>query len=293
MRPDLTGFTLAVLGGDAREMYLATELAILGASVRVVGLPLPATPQVVICDDIVSAVEGTKAIVLPVPGVNEKGQIYATHGTMPLYLSEETLGRVPPGTPVFAGVARPVLRELVRRLDLVLVELMDLDHVAILNSIPTAEGAIMMAMERLPITLHGSEAFVVGFGRTGVTLGRVLHALGARTTVVARSPAQRARALEMGLRAVSFAEFPEHIHRADVIFNTVPALVLTAELLRRSRPGLLIIDLASGPGGTDFAAAERLGITALLAPGLPGKVAPKTAGRLLAVTIAEYLTGAR
>lgn len=293
MRPDLTGFTLAVLGGDAREMYLATELADLGASVRVVGLPLPATPQVVICDDIVSAVEGTKAIVLPVPGVNEKGQIYATHGTMPLYVSEETLGRVPPGTPVFAGVARPVLRELVRRLDLVLVELMDLDHVAILNSIPTAEGAIMMAMERLPITLHGSEAFVVGFGRTGVTLGRVLHALGARTTVVARSPAQRARALEMGMRAVSFAEFPEHIHRADVIFNTVPALVLTAELLRRSRPGLLIIDLASGPGGTDFAAAERLGITALLAPGLPGKVAPKTAGRLLAVTIAEYLTGAR
>jgi dipicolinate synthase subunit A len=293
MRPDLTGFTLAVLGGDAREMYLATELAILGASVRVVGLPLPATPQVVICDDIVSAVEGIKAIVLPVPGVNEKGQIYATHGTLPLYLSEETLGRVPPGTPVFVGVARPVLRELVRRLDLVLVELMDLDHVAILNSIPTAEGAIMMAMERLPITLHGSEAFVVGFGRTGVTLGRVLHALGARTTVVARSPAQRARALEMGLRAVSFAEFPEHIHRADVIFNTVPALVLTAELLRRSRPGLLIIDLASGPGGTDFAAAERLGITALLAPGLPGKVAPKTAGRLLAVTIAEYLTGAR
>jgi len=293
MRPDLTGFTLAVLGGDAREMYLATELAILGASVRVVGLPLPATPQVVICDDIVSAVEGIKAIVLPVPGVNEKGQIYATHGTLPLYLSEETLGRVPPGTPVFVGVARPVLRELVRRLDLVLVELMDLDHVAILNSIPTAEGAIMMAMERLPITLHGSEAFVVGFGRTGVTLGRVLHALGARTTVVARSPAQRARALEMGLRAVSFVEFPEHIHRADVIFNTVPALVLTAELLRRSRPGLLIIDLASGPGGTDFAAAERLGITALLAPGLPGKVAPKTAGRLLAVTIAEYLTGAR
>lgn len=293
MRPDLTGFALAVLGGDAREMYLATELAILGASVRVVGLPLPATPRVVICDDIPSTVEGTQGIVLPVPGVNEKGQIYATHGTLPLYLSEESLGRVPPGTPVFVGVARPVLRELVRRLDLVLVELMDLDHVAILNSIPTAEGAIMMAMERLPVTLHGSEAFVVGFGRTGVTLGRVLHALGARTTVVARSPAQRARALEMGLRAVGFAEFPEHIHRADVIFNTVPALVLTAELLRRSRPGLLIIDLASSPGGTDFAAAERLGITALLAPGLPGKVAPKTAGRLLAVTIAEYLTGAR
>ncbi|MBC7106483.1 MAG: dipicolinate synthase subunit DpsA [Firmicutes bacterium] len=293
MRPDLTGMTVAVLGGDTREMYLAAELAHMGASVRAAGLPLPAAPRVVVCEDVSSAVQGAQAVVLPVPGVNDKGQIYATRGTLPLYLTEENLGRVPPGTPVFVGAARPVLRELTRRLDLVLVELMDLDHVAILNSIPTAEGAVMMAMERLPITLHGSEAFVVGFGRTGVTLGRVLHALGARTTVVARSRAQRARAVEMGLRAIDFGEFPEHIARADVIFNTVPAVVLTAELLREARPGLLIIDLASAPGGTDFAAAERLGITALLAPGLPGKVAPKTAGRLLAVTIAEYLTGAR
>ena len=44
----------------------------------------------------------------------------------------------------------------------------------------------------------------------------------------------------------------------------------------------LIIDLASKPGGTDFRYAEKRGIKALLAPSLPGIVAPKTAGQILA-----------
>ncbi len=37
----------------------------------------------------------------------------------------------------------------------------------------------------------------------------------------------------------------------------------------------LVIDLASKPGGTDFRYAEKRGVKALLAPGLPGIVAPK------------------
>ena len=35
---------------------------------------------------------------------------------------------------------------------------------------PTAEGAIQLAMEELPITLHGARVLVIGYGR----LGRVL-----------------------------------------------------------------------------------------------------------------------
>ena len=51
----------------------------------------------------------------------------------------------------------------------------------------------------------------------------------------------------------------------------------------------LIIDLASKPGGTDFRYAEKRGIKALLAPGLPGIVAPKTAGQILANVLAQLL----
>jgi len=51
----------------------------------------------------------------------------------------------------------------------------------------------------------------------------------------------------------------------------------------------VIIDLASKPGGTDFRYAERRGIKALLAPGLPGIVAPKTAGRIMADCLGRLL----
>ena len=51
----------------------------------------------------------------------------------------------------------------------------------------------------------------------------------------------------------------------------------------------LIVDLASKPGGTDFRYAEKRGIKALLAPGLPGIVAPKTAGQIVANVLSQLL----
>ena len=44
------------------------------------------------------------------------------------------------------------------------------------------------------------------------------------------------------------------------------------------------------PGGTDFDFAEKQGIKALLAPGLPGIVAPKTAGQIIANVLCNLLS---
>ena len=144
-------------------------------------------------------------------------------------------------------------------------------------------------MEATSITIHGSNSFVLGFGRTGATLARLLHGMGAKVTVVARQQAQQARIYEMGMRPVTYAELPVRVPEADIIFNTVPDLILSSCILGKVSDEVVIIDLASPPGGTDFDAAKRLGIKALLAPGLPGKVAPKTAGRILAQVIPRLL----
>jgi len=69
----------------------------------------------------------------------------------------------------------------------------------------------------------------------------------------------------------------------------VPAPVLTAQVLKCTRPDVLIVDLATEPGGTDFEAAARLERQAMLAPSLPGRVAPKTAGRILGQVVADLL----
>ena len=112
---------------------------------------------------------------------------------------------------------------------------------------------------------------VLGFGRV-MTLGRTLKALGATVLVVSQHDGELARAYEMGCQRIHLFDLADSLNRVDVVFNTIPAPVLTGEVLRRMSPDTLIIDLAAAPGGTEFAAANEYGIKALLAPGLPGKV---------------------
>lgn len=290
MKGRLKGVTVSVVGGDHRAVFVAEEFLREGAQVRLAGHEA-GVAGVQFVGSVQAAFRGADAVVFPLPGVTEDGFV-VTPGK-PLPLREEDMAVLREGTPVFTGFTRQWLRALVSRYKLKLVEIAERDDFAILNSVPSAEGAIQLAMEHLPITIHGSAAFVLGFGRVGMTLARMLTALGARTTVVAREAAQRARALEMGCRVTDFGGLPLLVGEADVIFNTVPALVLTAKVLKATRPDVLIIDLATKPGGTDFDAAQRLKRQAILAPSLPGRVAPKTAGQIFAQVVADLLAEER
>jgi len=281
---------IAVLGGDARSLVIVEELAASGAVVNAAGLPADVLPAGVnYFREPEACLAGVTAVVLPVPGVNDKGQLYCPMAPQPLSFTRELAARIPPDIPIFTGVAGSYLAKIAAVSGLRLIELMKLNEVAILNSIPTAEGAVQMAMEMLPITIHGSCAFVLGFGRTGATLARLLGAMGARTRVVARRPEHLARITELNLIPVPFAGMSHYLGEADVIFNTIPVPVLTGAVLDKVPPGALIIDLASAPGGVDFQRAANIGVKAILAPGLPGKVAPKTAGRILAKVITGLL----
>lgn len=284
----LSGFTVAVWGGDAREITLVEHLADAGATVKTFGLPVQG-PNIVPCREPDQCLAKAMALILPVPGVNEKMILHSSYLENPPQVTEDLLRTLPAGTPVLVGMARPPLRHLLENMGLSLVELMQLDEVAILNSIPSAEGAIQMAMERMPITIHDSNALVLGFGRTGQTLAALLAAMHANTTVLARDPAQLARAVAMGLKSVHLHELTNCLHNIDLIFNTIPAPVINQQILSKLTSKTLIIDLASAPGGTDFTCARELGIEAVLAPGLPGRVAPKTAGQLLARVVPKVL----
>lgn len=290
MQPDLKGVKVAVLGGDARELVLVSALSRLGAHVQVAGLPVKNDPpHVTLCHSLEQALTEVQAVILPVPGILESGNIYSVYEEKPMVLSEALLVKMPPQAPIFVGFARSKLKEIVQRSNVRLITVLDLDEVAILNSIPSAEGAIQMAMENTAITIHNSNSFVLGFGRTGASIARLLQGMGAKVTVVARSAAHRARVYELGMNPMSFEELPDKISQAEIIFNTVPTMVLSNCILSKAREEMVIIDVASPPGGTDFEAADRLGIKALLAPGLPGKVAPKTAGKILSKVIPTLL----
>ena len=82
----------------------------------------------------------------------------------------------------------------------------------------------------------------------------------------------------------------KHIGNFDFIFNTAPALIVTAEVLENVKSSATIIDIASAPGGVDFAEAQRLGITAALCLGLPGKYAPSSSAKAVKETIESLLS---
>ena len=289
MKLSLKGIKVAVLGGDSREVFLIPELVQLGATCQTFGLPIERMDGVKICRSISEAVDGVQAIILPMPGTNPEGKIHAAFTEEPLYLTEEAIKAVSENVPIIVGVAKPFLKKLATKQNLKIIEIAQLDDLAILNSIPSAEGAIQIAMEETLITIHGSSSYVLGYGRCGITLARMLKGLGANTTVVARKPADIARAIEAGMNAITFSELADNVAGVDMIFNTVPVLVLDEVVLNRMSTDTVIIDIASSPGGTDFQAAAQLGIKAILAPGLPGKIAPKSAGLILAKVIPNLI----
>lgn len=289
MSIDLTGKQIAVLGGDDRELIVIPELAGLGARVRAAGFNASQIKEPsVLCDTPEEAVEGVDAVVMPMPGTDAKGIIRAVYATENMVFGENIVKKLK-NIPVFIGVAKPYLKELCARYGVPLIEIAEIDDIAILNSIPTAEGAIQIAMEETPFTIHKSRCFVLGFGRVAETLARHLKSLGAYTYVAARSEGALARIYEQSMEPVPFSCLDQVIPQADIIFNTVPAEVLYAGRLALLNRKCLIIDLASAPGGTDFKAADELGIKAIFAPGLPGKVAPETAGKILAEILPKLI----
>lgn len=288
----LTGKHVAFIGGDARQLEVIKKCIQLDANVTLIGFDnlessfTGATKRPLTCD----VLKDVDALILPVVGTDEQGFVESIFCSKPPQLREEHVSSLPKHCVVYTGMAKPYLTLLLSKYQISLVELLERDDVAIYNSIPTVEGALMMAIQNTDITIHGSHVIVLGLGRTGMSLARALHALGARVRVGARRPEHIARIYEMGLTPFHISECKQQVVNADIVFNTIPTLVLNAEVIAQLPQTALIIDLASKPGGTDFRFAERRGIKALLAPGLPGIVAPKTAGQIMANVLSRLIS---
>ncbi|MBP2001064.1 dipicolinate synthase subunit A [Paenibacillus shirakamiensis] len=287
----LTGLTLVFLGGDARQLEVIRKSTELDANVKVIGFDhLPAPLSGVMHESIsLEVISSADVLVLPVVGSDEHGVIPTSFATEPLVLTEEHFAAMPEDVLIYTGMAKDFVRNMCKKYCLKLFEVLDRDDVAIYNSIPTAEGALMMAIQNTEITLHGSTCMVLGLGRTGFTLARNLQSLGATVKAGVHRDDHFARAAEMGWKPFITTDLADEATDVDLIFNTIPHMIITAQIISKMPQQAVIIDLASAPGGTDFRYAQRRGVKAMLAPGLPGIVAPKTAGIIMANCITQSI----
>lgn len=161
--------------------------------------------------------------------------------------------------------------------NLEVIDVLEFEKLTVLNSIPTAEGAIQIAMEKSNITIHNSKCLILGFGRIGKILAKMLFGMGAKVYCEARKQQDIAWIESYGYNPIHLNELNQYLKEFDFIFNTIPYVILDKNNLSLVKKDSILIDLASKPGGIDFEEANRLNLKNEWALALPGKVAPKTA----------------
>lgn len=145
------------------------------------------------------------------------------------------------------------------------------------NAMITAYCALNLAAGKLPVTWEGCPVLILGWGRIGKSLGSLLKRLGAQVTIAARKERDLAMISALGCDGRSIEELDYILRRYRVIFNTVAHPVLPKEKTNLCRDDCVMVELASSPG---MDAANIVD-----GRGLPGKLAPESAGKLIARTV--------
>ena len=148
------------------------------------------------------------------------------------------------------------------------------------NAWLTAESALDVALPYLPVTLRNLPVLILGWGRIGKCLAQLLKQVGADVTVAVRNPADLGMLSGLGYHAISLSGIPQALHRFRLLFNTVPAPILSQTDMRECRPDCVRIELASVNGLDDP--------DAVIARGLPGIHLPESSGYLIAETFMRY-----
>jgi dipicolinate synthase subunit A len=129
----------------------------------------------------------------------------------------------------------------------------------------------------------------MGFGRIGKVLANMLDGIGAKVYCEARKDEDIAWIKAYGYNPIHLNDLNEHLGKFDIIINTIPFQVLDKDRLELVNPEVVIIDIASNPGGVDRFAAKQKGIKLIWALSLPGKVAPISSAEFIKETIYHIL----
>ncbi len=267
--------SIGVIGGDLRQLYCARSLLDDGYDVCISGFDRCSDHMGLENTGIRNAVENSDALMLPLPVSKDGAAIYSPFSDSDAQAAA-VFEMIRADQPVFCGLEGALPESFFsgkrcffygRREDF-----------AAANAVPTAEGALSIAVSNSPVTINSSECLVAGFGRIGRVLSVYLRGMGADVTVSTRKSHDLELIRAWGMKAVSTNAISGSY---DFVFNTIPEMIFDRKLLSRCCRRALVIDLASAPGGADKKAAEQLGIPLIHALSLPGKTAPETAGRII------------
>ncbi|HOA55974.1 MAG: dipicolinate synthase subunit DpsA [Acetivibrionales bacterium] len=278
-----------VIGGDLRNVKLAEAIHSDGHCVNLFGFKNAGfSSELQETDDLETAIASSDIIIGPLPCTSDNEMLNAPFHDKKIHISE--VFKIMKKAQLFiAGRINGKIMQMAQAYNIRPIDILEREEMAVLNAIPTAEGAIQIAMEELPVTLNGSRVLILGYGRLGKVLAKMLSGLGAEVYVATRKYSDAAWLRAYGINSVYMDGLDRYLADMDLIINTIPDKVLDQAKLELIEKESLVIDLASKPGGVDFEKAGQIGIKVIWALSLPGKVAPVTAANYMKQTIYNIL----
>ena len=275
--------SIAVVGGDLRIVKLIEMLNADGYTVYTYGLEnseeILNMESVEMCPTIKEAVEASKVVVGPIPLSSDRKNLSAPFSRNNIDL-DEFINEIR-GKHLIAGNISINIKEKLDANNVTVTDILKREEFIVLNAIATAEGTIQIAMEETQRTIHGTKTLVMGFGRVGKVLAKMLQGIGAEVYCEARKNEDIAWIKAYGYKPVHLNDLNDNLEKFDIVINTIPFQILDKERLSLLKKDVVIIDLASNPGGVDRKAARDIGVKVIWALSLPGKVAPLTSAEFI------------
>ncbi len=219
-----------------------------------------------------------KNIVLPTPFALSENRIFEF-----IYKMRE--GQMLFSSKIPRGVRQKLEKRAVRVFDF-----LEEEEIAVSNAHITAEGIIAAAMIKYRGTIRDSNCLVLGYGKCGKAIARKLKALGAKVTVCTIDEKEICKAREEGFFVISFEQVTSHIKGQQLIFHTIPVLVMTRECFFTCDKEVLIFDIVSSRV-KEAKWAMECGIDYEIYPKIPEKYAPKAAAMIFAKYIESQIEG--
>jgi dipicolinate synthase subunit A len=283
--------SIAVVGGDLRIEKLIEMLIEDDYTVYTYGLEMSEEllklEKVEMCPTVSEAVKKSKVVVGPIPLSSDRKNLSMPFSNIKLSV-DEFISNLSGKTLIAGNIGEDAKRRL-EESNVKYTDILKREEFTVLNTIATAEGTIQIAMEETQRTVHGSKVLVMGFGRIGKILAKMLDGIGAKVYCEARKNEDIAWIKAYGYEPIHLDNLNEHLGEFDIIISTIPFQVLDKERLNLVKKDVVIIDIASNPGGVDRKTAKDKNLKVIWALSLPGKVAPLTSAEFIKETLYHLL----
>ncbi len=289
-------YDAAIIGGDKRQIYLSDFLK--NEDISVISYKIPTSENELFSDSLTleKICNQSKAILVPFPMSRDHIHLTSVNRLNEKdnsLLIDELLTHLHSSHILIGGGLTKETICYCKKNNIPFFDLMENHTVTTLNAVATAEGTIAKAISESTGNLDHSQGIVLGFGRCGKILAKKLHGLGVHVTVCARSKEALAEGYAFGYEVLEMDNLINKIKGFDYIFNTIPSLILTEEILNQVSAEITIIDIASAPGGLNYEAAMKQKLNAHLYLGIPGKIAPKASAQILANEMIPIIKGGK